>query len=145
MEWEMGTEIIRAWEAGSMKIILEPSLFWNYLGSRLPSDADGRIEYLESALIQTLSLTLMLAKQLGDSSPVKAGFRPGDHNPDLLTEEEAIRYLRLDEIDIKNPEETLQRYRKAGHLKGTQVSKRVFYQRKHLDAFLDKMTEINPR
>ena len=30
-------------------------------------------------------------------------FRPGDPCPDLLTEEEAIRYLRLDLIDIKNP------------------------------------------
>jgi len=74
-----------------------------------------------------------------------AGFRHGDPNPDLLTEDEAIRYLRLDIIGIKNPGETLQRYRKEGHLKGTQVSKRVFYRRKNLEEFLDRMTEINPR
>ena len=73
------------------------------------------------------------------------GFRPGDPNPDLLTEEEAIRYLRLDTIDIKNPAETLQRYRKEGHLKGTQVSKRVFYLRSELDEFLKRMTDDNPR
>jgi hypothetical protein len=74
-----------------------------------------------------------------------AGFRPGDPNPDLLTEDEAVRYLRLDLMDIKNPRETLRRYRKAGHLQGTQVSKRVFYLRKNLNRFLDTMTERNPR
>ncbi len=72
-------------------------------------------------------------------------FRPGDPCPGLLTEAEAVRYLRLDQIGIKNPAETLRRYRKAGRLKGTQVSKRVFYQRKNLDQFLDTMTETNPR
>jgi hypothetical protein len=74
-----------------------------------------------------------------------AGFQPGDACPDLLTEEEAIRYLRLDLIDIKNPDETLQRYRKEGHLRGTQISKKVFYLRNELDALLQKLTEINPR
>src|SRR5262245_17906372 len=53
-----------------------------------------------------------------------AAFRPGDPCPNLLTESQAIRYLRLDSIDIKNPEETLRRYRKSGHLKATQVSKK---------------------
>jgi hypothetical protein len=73
------------------------------------------------------------------------GFTPGGPNPDLLTEEEAIRYLRLDTIDIKNPFETLRYYRKEGLLKGTQVSKRVFYLRGELDCFLAKVTSENPR
>ena len=47
------------------------------------------------------------------------GFRPGDPCPDLLTQEEAIRYLRLDTIEIRNPGETLDRYRKQGVLRGT--------------------------
>lgn len=45
--------------------------------------------------------------------------------PELLTEEEAVRYLRLDTIrGLRNPGETLARYRAMGLLRGTQVSKR---------------------
>jgi hypothetical protein len=73
---------------------------------------------------------------------------PGDHPtpcPELLTEAEAIRYLRLDTIDIKDPSATLRNYRKRGLLKGTQVSKSILYLRIELDAFLDRLTEENPR
>ncbi len=65
--------------------------------------------------------------------------------PELLTEEEAIRYLRLDEVNIKDPAETLRRYREKGLLRGTQVSKRIFYRRVELDRLLDRLTEQNPR
>ena len=66
--------------------------------------------------------------------------------PELLTDEEAIRYLRLDTIDgLKNPKESLARYRASGMLRGTQVSKRVFYRRIELDRFLDRLTIENPR
>ena len=65
--------------------------------------------------------------------------------PELLTEEEAIRYLRLDTINIKDPTATLLSYRKRRLLHGTQVSKRVFYRRVELDAFLGRLTEENPR
>lgn len=66
--------------------------------------------------------------------------------PELLTEEEAIRYLRLDTIaGLKNPGETLARYRANGMLRGTQVSKRIFYRRVELDRFLDRLTAENPR
>lgn len=71
-------------------------------------------------------------------------FRPGDPNPDLLTPDQAVRDLRLDEIKIKNPLETLDYYRKLEHLKATQVSKMLFYLRSELDAFLKKMTVVNP-
>lgn len=73
---------------------------------------------------------------------------PGDPPqpcPELLTEEEAIRYLRLDTVNIDNPSATLRRYREMQLLRATQVSKRLFYQRKELDAFLDRLTEHNPR
>lgn len=72
-------------------------------------------------------------------------FRPGDPNPDLLTVQEAIRYLRLDQIRIKNPKGTLEYYRKQGILKATQVSKCVFYLRPNLDAFLQTLTQSNSR
>jgi hypothetical protein len=77
--------------------------------------------------------------------PHLGGFRPGLPCPDLFTEEEAILYLRIDTIDIRNPGETLQRYRKSGQLRGTQISKRVYYRRQELDAFLEKVTDDNPR
>ena len=63
----------------------------------------------------------------------------------LLTELEAIEYLRLNTVDIKNPSATLRRYRDGGLLRGTQVSKRVFYLRAELDQFLTRVTDQNPR
>jgi hypothetical protein len=66
--------------------------------------------------------------------------------PELLTEEEAIRYLRLDTIGgLRNPKETLARYRAMGMLRGTQVSKRIFYRRVELERFLERLTDENPR
>ncbi|MFQ5592471.1 MAG: helix-turn-helix domain-containing protein [Phycisphaerae bacterium] len=79
------------------------------------------------------------------SGPVLPG-APPQPCPELLTEEEAIRYLRLDTITgLSNPGETLARYRAQGMLRGTQVSKRVFYRRVELDRFLERVTAENPR
>ena len=65
--------------------------------------------------------------------------------PELLTESEAVRYLRLDKVNIKNPADTLRRYREIGLLCGTQLSKRIFYRRCELDKLLERLTENNPR
>lgn len=70
------------------------------------------------------------------------GFTPC---PELLTEQEAIRFLRLDTIDIKNRSATLRRYREAGVLRGVQISKKVFYSHKELVLFIERLTEKNPR
>lgn len=70
---------------------------------------------------------------------------PATPCPDLLTEEEAIRYLRLDIIDVESPADTLRRYRKQGLVRGTQVGKCVRYRRTELERFLDRITENNPR
>ena len=71
---------------------------------------------------------------------------PAQACPELLTEDEAIRYLRLDTIaGVANPRETLAYYRARGKLRGTQVSKKVFYRRVELDRFLEKQTNENPR
>ena len=70
------------------------------------------------------------------------GFQPC---PELLTESEAFRYLRLDQVSIKNPGDTLRRYREIGLLRGTQISKRIFYRRCELDRLLERLTENNPR
>lgn len=73
---------------------------------------------------------------------------PGDPPipaPELMTESEAIRYLRLDTVDISDPTSTLRRYRDMNLLRATQVSKRLFYRRLELDRFLERVTEENPR
>ena len=56
---------------------------------------------------QVLRDLLVILSAMRDSGQ----WRPGDPCPELLTEDEAIRYLRLDSIDIKNPGESLKRYR----------------------------------
>lgn len=65
--------------------------------------------------------------------------------PELLTESEAIRYLRLDTTGVSNPGQTLERYRAMSLLRGTQVGRRVFYRRVELERFLERQTDANPR
>lgn len=65
--------------------------------------------------------------------------------PEVMTEAEAVRYLRLDLVDIKNPSETLAYYRRKGLLRGTQIGKCVRYRRVELERFLDELTRTNPR
>ena len=72
----------------------------------------------------------------------KGGFAPC---PELLTEDEAIRFLRLDGISIHDPATTLKYYRKKGLLRATQVGKCIRYRRVELEKLLDRLTEINPR
>lgn len=69
----------------------------------------------------------------------------GKPAPDLLTEAEAIRWLRLDTVAIKNPSATLRRYREGGALRGVQISKGVFYPLTELRRFLEQQVERNPR
>jgi hypothetical protein len=70
------------------------------------------------------------------------GFTPC---PELLTEEEAIRFLRLDGIGVEDPANTLRYYRKKGFLRATQVGKCIRYRRIELERLLDRLTEANPR
>jgi len=61
--------------------------------------------------------------------------------PELLTEAEAIRYLRLDTLELRNPSDTLRYYRNKRLLRATPLSNRLFYTRKALDEFLEKITK----
>ncbi|MCF7955257.1 MAG: helix-turn-helix domain-containing protein [Phycisphaerae bacterium] len=70
------------------------------------------------------------------------GFTPC---PELLTEEEAIRFLRLDLISVEDSSGTLRYYRKKGLLRATQVGKCIRYRRIELEKLLEKLTEVNPR
>jgi len=50
--------------------------------------------------------------------------------PELLTEQEAIRYLRLEED--RNPRRTLKYYREKGLLRATNVGRHLLYRRAEL-------------
>jgi hypothetical protein len=98
---------------------------------------------LQASELDAVKSALLVAER--SVTVVVRGFQPGDPCPDLLTEEEAIRYLRLDTIDIKNPADTLRRYREMNMLRGTQISKKVFYRRSELDQLITNLTNANPR
>lgn len=65
--------------------------------------------------------------------------------PELLTEAEAILFLRLDTLNISHPAATLRRYRDRGDLRAIQVSKGVFYPVQELRRFIARQAEVNPR
>ena len=62
--------------------------------------------------------------------------------PELLTEDEASLYLRL---DVKDPGDTLRYYREHHGLRAVQVSRQVLYPREELDALWHRLMEENPR
>lgn len=59
--------------------------------------------------------------------------------PEVLTEDEAIRYLRLDNQNA-DPAKTLQYYRDKKILKATKIGKNLLYSRKELDRFVEILT-----
>lgn len=72
-------------------------------------------------------------------------FADGTPVPDLLTEQEAIRFLRLDEGETKHPETTLEYYRNEGRLRATKVGKRLRYLKSELLNFLDFQTQLTSK
>ena len=67
------------------------------------------------------------------------GFMPC---PKLLTEAEAVLYLRLDTLGRKDPTKTLQYYREKHLLHATRIGNVNFYMRESLDEFLATMTNL---
>ena len=63
--------------------------------------------------------------------------------PELLTADEAVRFMRLD--DLKNPEDVLYGLRKDGLLRGTQMGRNIRYLRSELMHCLELLTEEKPR
>jgi hypothetical protein len=59
--------------------------------------------------------------------------------PELLTEDEAIRYLRLDIHGPKNPAGTLKYYRDQGMLHAVRIGRNMRYPRKELDAMVERL------
>ena len=72
-------------------------------------------------------------------------FSDGKVVPELLTEHEAIKFLRLDEDGPKNPSLTLLYYRDKDRLKATRVGKKLRYKRTELLRFLDTMTDFTKK
>ena len=64
------------------------------------------------------------------------GFMPC---PELLTEIEAIRYLRLDIKGPSNPSNTLKYYRDQGVLRAVHIGRNLRYPRKELDLMVEKL------
>lgn len=59
--------------------------------------------------------------------------------PALLTEDEAIRYLRIDDQKA-DPHKTLLYYREQKRLKSTKIGKNILYSKIALDDFINAMT-----
>lgn len=65
--------------------------------------------------------------------------------PLVLTEDELIHLLRLDEIGIKDPHRTIRYYREKGLLRAVQIGRAGRYLYDDVVDFLHKLREINPR
>ena len=78
-----------------------------------------------------------------DNTILSPSFMPDDGRPapELLTESEAITFLRLDIDGPEKPSQTLLYYRKKALLRATRVGKKLRYQRKELLKLLDLLTE----
>ena len=72
-------------------------------------------------------------------------FSDGRPCPALLTEEEAITFLRIDQMQVKNPSATLRRYRDGGLLKAIQISRELLYPLSSLINFIERQIEEAPR
>ena len=71
-----------------------------------------------------------------------AHFYDGTVVPELMTEEEAIKFLRLDSNSDGNGKESLKRLREHYGLQATKgIGKTLKYQKKELLKFIDTMTE----
>jgi len=69
-------------------------------------------------------------------------YHDGSVVPELLTEEEAIKFLRLDSNGTQNTTEALKRLREHHGLRATKgIGKTLKYQKTELLRFLDTMTE----
>ena len=63
-------------------------------------------------------------------------------SPELLTEQEAIVFLRLDTDGPKRPDLTLRYYREKGLLKSTRVGRRLRYRIEDLRDFLAELASL---
>jgi hypothetical protein len=65
--------------------------------------------------------------------------------PEMLTESEAIKFLRLDAMKLKNPARTMSHWRMKGLLKGVRMSRSYVYRRADLDDFVTRMSSLDAK
>ncbi|MCG3132883.1 MAG: hypothetical protein FLDDKLPJ_03749 [Phycisphaerae bacterium] len=65
-----------------------------------------------------------------------------DPCPELLTEGEAVRYLRLDTTGVRDPRQSLRYYRERGLLRATKVGRCLRYRRVELERLLERLTDL---
>ena len=68
-------------------------------------------------------------------------FPDGRPVPEVLNEQEAIEFLRLDD-GPKHPEVSLQYYRSEGLLKGVKIGRKLRYTKTELLRFLERISEL---
>jgi hypothetical protein len=73
------------------------------------------------------------------------GFIPlmpdGTPVPSVMLEPDLIRFLRLNELGVRNPENTLRYYRERGKLRATKIGNRNCYTVQAALDFLEEMTK----
>ena len=63
--------------------------------------------------------------------------------PEVMLEDELVTFLRLTELGVKNPGNTLRYYRDRGKLKATRIGGFNVYTRASACEFLQEMTKKN--
>ena len=91
-----------------------------------------------TAAIPQRGATCLVAVATGVLPDGNGGFGPC---PDLLTDKEAVRYLRLDQRGMDKGLQTLRYYCGKGLLRGTQVGRWKRFIRSELDRFLRELAE----
>ena len=72
-------------------------------------------------------------------------FPDGRPVPEVLTEKDLIKLLRLDEDGPTEPHLTIQYYRNKGLLRGIRIGKRIRYTKQEVIIFLEKQTDWTNR
>jgi len=57
---------------------------------------------------------------------------------DLLTADEVIKLLRLDQLGLKQPREALRNLRRTRRLGYVEINRRILYPRSDVEEYLDK-------
>jgi hypothetical protein len=77
----------------------------------------------------------------GDNVLISVTMPDGKPSPFLLTPSEAISFLRIDTINRKHPNDTLNRLREYNGLRCVRISNTIFYPLTELIRFLDASLE----
>jgi hypothetical protein len=63
------------------------------------------------------------------------------HESPLLTRDEAIAYLRLDQTGVKNPARSFDFYRQRGLIDAVRMGRCLMFHREDFDKFIDEQRE----